>query len=80
MRKTPPVAFRNDVGTGEGSSGLQFDRLQSTGDAVIVSDTLPVISVLLTGASLGSAVIEGESTTFEATFDNEGPSHQHRIL
>jgi hypothetical protein len=66
------TAFRNDVGTGEGSSGMQFDQLQSTDGAVIVSDTPPVIGTLFT--DFGSAVLGGPSAAFQATFDNDGPT------
>jgi hypothetical protein len=63
------TANRNDVGTGEGSAGLEFDQLLSTDNGGSQSATLPTMSATL---SLPDVVINGAATPYTVTVNNPG--------
>ena len=64
------TANRNDVGTGEGSAGLEFDQLlpSATGGNAA---TTPTISAQL---SVDDVVLNGAATPYTVTVNNPGPT------
>ncbi len=70
------TAFRNEVGSGEGSAGLQFDDLlPPDGTPVLLPLTPPpppgVTSAILTQTTLA---VGGPASTYSASLQNQGPS------
>jgi len=63
------TANRNDVGTGEGSAGLQFDQLLPTDNGDSPSSTRPTMSAQL---SVDDVVINGAATPYTVTVNNPG--------
>src|SRR5262249_48878567 len=65
------TAFRNDVGTGEGSAGIVFDQLQDASSAVLAADSRPVVTISM---SVPAVVISGPPTPYSVIVENPGPA------
>lgn len=65
------TAYRNEVGTGEGSAGLVFDRLDPLAPAGALTAT-PV--TIVASLATSDVVIGGVGSPYTATVDNPGPS------
>lgn len=63
------TANRNDVGTGEGSAGLEFDQLLPTDSGNSPSSTQPTMSAQL---SVDDVVINGAATPYTVAVNNPG--------